>query len=143
MRHALGHGPARRVGTLAPLLIRDRPDQVVNPCLRAAILVGDELELRMHVSTSPPLPPLPPFAALCRPASSSPFPASVAIPLSREHSPAFSPMRARTPPPRPAPGLSSRRSEPGSRGGTAALRSAARPSPASATESRRPPAPAR
>src|SRR6266699_2031461 len=59
---------------------------------------------------------------------SSPFPASVAIPRSREHSPAFSPVRARTPPPRPAPGLSSRRSAPGSRGGTGARRSAARTS---------------
>src|SRR5437588_12869504 len=62
-------------------------------------------------------------------AVSAPFPAGVAMPRSREHSPAFSPVRVRTPPPRPAPGLSSRRSAPGSRGGTAALHSAARPSP--------------
>src|SRR5438132_5757020 len=52
MRHALGHGPARRVGTLAPLLIRNRADQVVKPCLRAAILVGDKLELRSEEHTS-------------------------------------------------------------------------------------------
>src|SRR6267378_1552269 len=113
MRHALGHGPARRVGTPAPLLVWNRAHQLVETRLRAAIFVGDLLELRMHVRHRLPV--------------SSPFPASVAIPRSPGRSPAFCLEPSHTPPPRPAPGLSSRKSAPGSHAGTAALRSAGPP----------------
>ena len=49
MRHALGHGPARRVSAPAPLPDRNRAHQLVEPRLRAAIFIGDQLKLRMHV----------------------------------------------------------------------------------------------
>src|SRR5438093_7627502 len=51
MRHTLGHGPARRIGAPAPALLRNRAHQLVETRLRAAILVGDHFELRMHTLT--------------------------------------------------------------------------------------------
>src|SRR5882762_1756272 len=125
VRQALSHGPARRVGPPGPLLGRNRAHELVESRLRTAILIGDQLQLQMHVLS---LPSSAALATLCRPASSSPFPASVVIPRSPERSPAFYPQRAHTRPPPPSPGLSSRRSAPGSHAGTAALRSAGRPS---------------
>src|SRR5437870_241889 len=51
MRHTLGHRPARRVGPPSPALLRNRAHQLVEPRLRAAIFIGDQFELRMHVSS--------------------------------------------------------------------------------------------
>ncbi len=50
MRHALGHGPTRRVGAPGPLLSRNRSHQLVEPRLRAPVFVSDDLELWMHAS---------------------------------------------------------------------------------------------
>ena len=52
MGHALGDGPAIGMGALAPALDRNCAQQIVQTPLGAAILVGDQLELRVHAGAS-------------------------------------------------------------------------------------------